>query len=288
MARRLPMTPKEKKKLRIDIICYIILLIPLAFISLPFLLTIANSLRPGDQLYIDQSLIPKNPTLENYVYVIQEFNFFHYLKNSCIISACSTFCSVMVGCITGYAISRFKGKFFSVFKVFTYAIQMIPLGLVFLPMYIVIQALGLYDTYGSVILLYTSSNLCLTIWIMKGFFDSIPIELEEAAFVDGCGHYRSYFRIVFPLAGPGIACCCILTFMGTYNELAMASIFLKSESIQPITLGLQKFCQQFTNADTWGFIFAGAVLTTLPAVLVVFFAQKYIIAGLSGAGSLKG
>lgn len=279
---------RQRKKRRLDAICYVLLIIPLIIISAPLLTCLASSLKDGRLIFVDKGLIPKEPTLENYRYVLFNFDFMNYFKNSIIISSLSTVCCVLVGCLTGYSISRFSGKGFSIFKLMTYVLQMIPIGLVFLPMYIVINKLGLYNTYGSVILLYTGQNLCLTIWIMKGFFDTIPYEIEESAYMDGCGSYRSFLRIVMPLAGPGIACCSILTFMNTYNELALATLFLKDKSIQPLTLGLQTFVQQFTNATTWGYIFAGAVLTTIPAVLVVFFAQKYIIAGLSGAGSLKG
>jgi len=285
---RLPLSPAKKKQRFFNILCYFLLIIPLSLISLPLITTVASSFKPGADIFVDKGLFPKNPTFENYVHIIKNFNFFGYFKNSVIISAVATFGCVMIGSLAGYSISRFRGGAFTVFKLMTYVLQMIPMGLVFLPMYIVIQNLGLYDTQGSVMFLYIGLNLCLNIWIMKGFFDTIPYEIEESAFMDGCGQYRSFMKIVMPLAGPGIACCSILTFMNTYNEMALASIFLKSPEIQPITLGMQQFSQQFTAASSWGYIYAGAVLTTLPAVLVVFLAQKYIIAGLSGAGSLKG
>jgi ABC-type glycerol-3-phosphate transport system permease component len=282
------MSPMRKKKLFINILCYFLLIVPLAFFSLPLLTALASSFKPGEEIFVDKGLIPKNPTLDNYYHIIKNFNFFGYFKNSVIISATATFGCVMIGSLAGYSISRFRGGAFNVFKLMTYVLQMIPMGLVFLPMYIVVRTLGLYDTQASVMFLYIGLNLCLNIWIMKGFFDTIPYEIEESAFMDGCGQYRSFLKIVLPLAGPGIACCSILTFMSTYNEMALASIFLKNPDIQPITLGMQQFSQQFTAASSWGYIYAGAVLTTLPAVIVVFLAQKYIIAGLSGAGSLKG
>jgi len=285
---KLPLSPAKKRQRRINILCYFLVIIPLVFISLPLVTTLSSSFKYGVDMFVDKGLIPKNPTVENYQYIVFNYDFFGYFKNSLIISGIATFGCVMIGSLAGYGISRFRGGAFSLFKLMTYVLQMIPMGLVIVPMYIVIRSLGLYDTQLSVMVLYIGLNLCLCIWIMKGFFDTIPYDIEESAFMDGCGQYRSFLRIVMPLAGPGIACCSILTFMGTYNELALASLFLKNTAIQPITLGMQNFAQQFTNAETWGYIYAGSVLTTLPAVLVVFFAQKYIIAGLSGAGSLKG
>ncbi len=145
---------RQRKKRRLDFICYILLTVPLFAISTPLLACLASSLKDGKLIFIDKGLIPQHPTLENYKYVLFNSDFLNYFRNSMILSSFSTVCCVLIGCLTGYAISRFRGKGFNLFKLMTYVLQMIQIGLVFLPMYIVINKLGLYNTYGSVILLY--------------------------------------------------------------------------------------------------------------------------------------
>jgi len=261
----------------------------LAFIALianfPVLTVILNSLRSTNEIMASSSIIPTHLTLGNYVTIVVQSNFLIFFRNSLIVALSGTFVSIIVAGLAGYAMSRFHSKFLRVYGSSLLALQMFPAILVLIPLFVLFRIAGLVDTYWSVILLYITGNLPFAIWMYRGFFDSIPKELEESSWIDGCSRLQSFMKIALPLSGPGVAAVGIFSFLFSWNEYLIAMIFLRNNARMTIPVGLQLFMQQYQT--DWGSLFAAATLAMLPPLLFSFFAQKYMVYG-AVSGAVKG
>lgn len=233
----------------------------------------------------DFSLFPLKPTLSSIQKVLFTTSFPTYLLNSAKIAVVVVlFCIVFSAC-AGYAISRCRGRFFSGYVGFLLVLQMFPLVLIMIPLFWIFKSVGLVDTQLSVMICYIAINLPFSTWMLKGFFDTISIEIEEAAFIDGMSPFQSFVRIVLPLSLPGIATVSIFTFNNCWNEYMLASVFLRTNEIQTLTIGLQMF--QTQNSVDWSSMMSAATIGMIPSVVFLIFMQKYIVQGLT-AGAVKG
>ena len=263
-----------------------LLLAFLAFlVNIPNISMIGTALKPFGGYMSDTSLFPLKPDLSMINKVLFSTSFGQYLWNSVIIAlAVVAFCGVFASC-AGYALSRCRGKVFSGYIVFLLILQMFPLVLVLIPLFWIFKTLGLVDNQLSVAISYIAINLPFATWMLKGFFDSISIEIEEAAFIDGMGPAQSFLKIMLPLSLPGIATVAIFTFNNCWNEYMLASVFLRSNELQTMTIGLQMFQVQ-NNAD-WSTMMAASTIALIPSIIFLVFMQKYIVQGLT-AGAVKG
>lgn len=263
-----------------------LLLAFLAFlVNIPNISMIGTALKPFGGYMSDTSLFPLKPDLFMINKVLFSTSFGQYLWNSVIIAlAVVAFCVVFASC-AGYALSRCRGKMFSGYIVFLLILQMFPLVLVLIPLFWIFKTLGLVDNQLSVAISYIAINLPFATWMLKGFFDSISIEIEEAAFIDGMGSAQSFLKIMLPLSLPGIATVAIFTFNNCWNEYMLASVFLRSNELQTMTIGLQMFQVQ-NNAD-WSTMMAASTIALIPSIIFLVFMQKYIVQGLT-AGAVKG
>ena len=273
---------KKKEK---NILTYIILVIILVIVCLPLVSMIGTSFKTEQEALRNKSLWPENPTLDNYSYVINKTPFIGNIVNSLIISLSVTLACIVAAAFAGYAISRFKGRIFGVYKIILYLLQMVPMVLLLIPLFLIMRTVNLYDTLFSLIISYTAINLPICIWMLKGFFDTIPYTIEESALIDGCGRFKTFISIIIPVSVPGITSVGILSFVYAWNEYMLASIFVRSTEIQTLTVGLSQFSMQ--NTIIWSNLTAATTLGTLPAILFIIFAQKYIVSGLV-AGAVKG
>ena len=263
-----------------------LLLAFLAFlVNIPNISMIGTALKPFGGYMSDTSLFPLKPDLSMINKVLFSTSFGQYLWNSVIIAlAVVAFCVVFASC-AAYALSRCRGKVFSGYIVFLLILQMFPLVLVLIPLFWIFKTLGLVDNQLSVAISYIAINLPFATWMLKGFFDSISIEIEEAAFIDGMGPAQSFLKIMLPLSLPGIATVAIFTFNNCWNEYMLASVFLRSNELQTMTIGLQMFQVQ-NNAD-WSTMMAASTIALIPSIIFLVFMQKYIVQGLT-AGAVKG
>lgn len=263
-----------------------LLLAFLAFlVNIPNISMIGTALKPFGGYMSDTSLFPLKPDFSMIHKVLFSTSFGQYLWNSVIIAlAVVAFCVVFASC-AGYALSRCRGKIFSGYIVFLLILQMFPLVLVLIPLFWIFKTLGLVDNQLSVAISYIAINLPFATWMLKGFFDSISIEIEEAAFIDGMGPAQSFLKIMLPLSLPGIATVAIFTFNNCWNEYMLASVFLRSNELQTMTIGLQMFQVQ-NNAD-WSTMMAASTIALIPSIIFLVFMQKYIVQGLT-AGAVKG
>jgi multiple sugar transport system permease protein len=277
---------KRKNRERINhSIVYAVLIVTGFLINLPIISMMGTALKEPSQALMDTNLLTWPPNFRNFSDIFSHTTFGRSIFNSAFVSVTVTVLCMFIASLAGYAISRFKGRVFSWYLTLLLVLQMFPGVLLLIPLFVIFKGLGLINTLFSVILSYLTLNLPFSIWMLKGFFDTIPTELDEAATIDGCGPFSTYYRIILPISLPGLSSVAIFTFLNSWNEYLLASIFLRKESIRTITVGLQQFVQQFSSQ--WGQLMSASTLATIPTLIFLIVAQKYLIEGLT-AGSVKG
>lgn len=278
------MTFRGKKKRITDVVIYICLTVFAVFYSLPFISMIGTSLKGDSEALSNSALFPKHLVWDSFKKVL-EGRFILTTVNSMKISLCVAFLCVILACLSGYALSRCKGKIFALYGSGVMVLQMFPMMLMLIPLFLIYKNLHLIDTHLSLILSYTCLNLPFSVWLMKGFFDTVPYELEESAYIDGCGKFDTLARIVIPISLPGIATAGIFTFLNVWNEYTFSNTFVKNPELVTLTVGLQDYLSQ--NSNSWGQMMAASTIGIIPSVLFLLFAQKYLIQGMT-AGAVKG
>jgi ABC-type glycerol-3-phosphate transport system permease component len=278
---------KSKERIQ-SVIKHVFLLCMVYMVSLPFVSMIGTALKRPDISISSSSLFPRSLdefSLDSFITVFTRTGFGRNIVNSVVVTVSVVITCILVTTCAGFAISRFRGRYFRGYSVLLLILQMFPMMLLLMPLYLIFRRLGLINTLGSVILSYITGNLAFSIWMLKGFFDTIPIELEQAAMVDGCTRFQAFRWVIIPLALPGVATVAIFTFINAWNEYTLASIFLRNDRILTMTVGLQRFVQQVRS--DWALLMAASAVATLPTLLFLLFAQKYLIEGMT-AGAVKG
>ncbi|MDW7681422.1 MAG: ABC transporter permease subunit [bacterium] len=265
---------------------YIVLTVFTLFAIYPILRVFTISLRPGDRLLSKSlAIIPENATLETYIKLFTQEPFLQWMMNSLIISACVMLVGVGLAATAGYAFSRYKfrGRETSMFALIT--TQMFPLTMLLLPLFIMLIKLKLYDSYIGLIIAYSATALPFTTWQMKGYYDSIPYSLEEAASIDGCSQFATFWRIVLPLAAPALVITALFSFMTAWSEYLVAAVLIQDQNLFTLPLGLKTF--QSAMETSWGLYSAGAIMVSLPVVVLFLVLSRWLISGLT-LGSVKG
>lgn len=278
---------RRKKNLISNIVRFIVLAFYFLLVALPIYWMVITSFKTSKEIVNAQHITywPEIPTLGNYVALFNTMNYGSYLKNSLIVSILVAVVVTILSIYGGYALARFKFKGKNVILVFFLITQMIPAILVMIPMYVVFSKLHLVDTLTALFIFYAVTNLPFCVITMRSFFERIPYALEEAAFVDGCSRSKTLWKIVLPVMFPGIVADFVFAFIGSWNELIAAIIFLNSQNKWTIPVGLKSLIGKY-NVD-WGTMMAGGVLALIPTAIMFIFVQKYIVEGLT-AGAVKG
>ena len=251
----------------------------------PVLNVISISLRPGNRLRsTDLSIIPENWTFDSYVNLFTEQPFLLWLGNSLFVSLAVTLTGVVLAAIGGYALSRFRfvGRNASMLAILT--TQMFPATMLLLPLYLMIAKLHLVNTFLGLLFFYTATALPFCLWQMKGFYDTIPVSLEEAARMDGCSQWATFWRVALPLAVPGLVITALFSFMTAWSEYIVAAQVLQERDIYTLPLGLKSFQQ--TMSTQWGLYAAASILVSIPVVIVFMLLSKYLVSGLT-IGAVK-
>lgn len=229
---------------------------------------------------------PNTVSVDNFTDVVTEQPFGRWLLNSAIIALLTTALGVAMACSAAYAFSRFQFAGRDAGLMSFLVSQMFPGTLMMIPLYIIIvKWLGLGSTWGGLVLIYTMTAIPFCVWMLKGYFDTIPRELEESAMIDGASPATVFFRIVLPLAKPAIAVTALFSFMTAWNEFIQAATFMDKESMYTAPVGLRFFVGGFQQQ--WGYFAAGAIITAIPIVVLFMFLQRFLISGLT-AGAVKG
>ncbi|NGM83469.1 carbohydrate ABC transporter permease [Paenibacillus sp. 7124] len=241
----------------------------------PYLYLLFSSFKtPSEVISSNPAFFPSRYTLDNYLAMFRQLSIATYFGNSFITAAFGTLLSVFLGAMASYGLTRFSSKIGNLFLVFTLGVRMIPLISVAIPLYRIIGEIGLMDTKLALILIYTSINIPFVIWMMLGFFDSLPKELDESARVDGCGMLGAFIRIILPISLPGLATTGIFSFMLSWNDFLFGLLFT-STSAKTVPVGISEFLTAY-NLDL-GPMTAAATLFSLPVMLLSFFMQNYIV-----------
>jgi len=229
---------------------------------------------------------PKTVSLKNFVDVLIDEPFGRWLLNSVIVAAATTVLGVFLACTAAYAFSRFRFPGRRSGMMMFLVSQMFPGTLMMVPLFIIIvKWLHLGNTYTGLVLVYSVTSIPFCVWMLKGYFDTIPIEIEESAIMDDATPAMIFFRIILPLAKPAVAVTALFSFMTGWNEFILASIFMEEEVAYTAPVGLRFFVGGFTAQ--WGYFAAGSIIISLPVVALFYYLQKYLISGLT-AGGVKG
>ncbi len=228
---------------------------------------------------------PEHVSIKNFTDVWTEQPFGRWLLNSVIVSLMTTVLGVFLACTAAYAFSRFRFAGRDTGMLMFLVSQMFPGTLMLIPLFIIIvKWLNLGNTFWGLVIVYSVTAIPFCVWMLKGYFDTIPYDIEESAIIDGASRRTIFLRIILPLAKPAIAITALFSFMTAWNEFILASVFMETEANYTAPVGLRFFVGGFSSQ--WGFFAAGSVIVSLPVVVLFLYLQKYLVSGLT-AGSVK-
>lgn len=265
---------------------YFVLVIASLIAIFPVFWIFSTSLKPAAEVLSPElTILPKTMTLDNYSQVLQGGLFWQWMLNSVLIALLTTVIGIILAATTAYAVSRFDfwGKKTVLFS-FLVA-QMFPGAILIVPLYNLMKDLGLLNTFTGLIIAYSTLSLPFCVWMLKGFFDAIPISLEEAALIDGMSAFGTFLKIIIPLSLPGLAVTGFFSFITAWNEFMFALTFMTGENHYTLPVGLRTYVFEFNTA--WHLMAAGAIIVTIPVLVVFLVAQRFLISGLT-AGGVKG
>ena len=267
----------------------ILTIIVCAFALFPFIWMLSTSFKTNSEIYTAApTFVPKEPTAAGYVNMFtmetSTFNFKQWAANSVFVAFLTTVFSMVIAVLGGYGISRYRFRGRGALSYVVLTTQVLPGSLLMIPLYIIMGNFNLLDTKTGLMLAYVTFTVPFCTWMMKGFFDSIPISLEEAAKVDGAGTFRCFATVVLPLTVPGLVSTGLFAFINGWNEYLFASSFMQSYGNWTLPVGIASFKGQY--ATDWGTLMAGSVLITIPVVILFLGLQKHLVGGMT-AGAVK-
>ncbi len=267
-------------------VSYAFLLALLLIVVFPFFWMTVTSLKSEEQMRSLVSMFwPRPFVLDNYRQLLSKTDFAAWFGNSVFVAVSSTLLATAIGTVGAYSLARLKflGRgFMASATLITY---LVPPSILFIPLYAQIRTLGLADSLTGLIAAYPSFTVPFVTWLLMGYFESIPEELEEAAMIDGATRFGAFWRVVLPLSAPGVLAAGLYAFTQAWNEFLYALVFITDVKLRTLPVGLSTFITG--DVYGWGYLMAGAVLTTLPVIAAYIYLQKYMVEGLT-AGSVKG
>ncbi|MFK0153777.1 sugar ABC transporter permease [Streptomyces sp. NPDC090499] len=243
------------------------------------------SLGPDKDDYLHPSGIWHKMTLDNYSFVLQHTGFWDWFRTTMIVVGGTTIIGLILASTTGYAVSRMRFPGYRKFMWLLLVTQMFPIAVLIVPMYQIMSRLGLIDSYLGLILVYCTTVVPYTAWLLKGYFDTIPFEIDEAGRVDGLSPFGTFGRLILPLAKPGLAVAAFYNFLTAFGEVAFASTFMLSDDKYTFAVGLQSFISEHDAQRN--LMTATAVLIAIPVAVFFYLVQKNLVTGLT-AGGTKG
>jgi multiple sugar transport system permease protein len=265
---------------------YTVLTVSTLIVLFPIWVAVTTALKPMDEVMVfPPSFFPRNPTLSNIQRILNMKRFVRYLFNSFFVSAVTTLLSMVLATLGGYALSRFAFPGRRIFSQLILFVYMFPGVLLVIPLFLMLYSIGLVDTYASLILSFTTFSLPFCVWMLKGFFDSLPPELEDAGMVDGCSRLGVLRRIILPLSAPGLAAVAAFAFLLAWSEYLFSITFINSDAKRTLAAGMQTLVGQY-SVD-YGLLMAAAVVSIVPLMIFFLLLQKYIVEGMT-AGAVKG
>jgi len=260
------------------LITYFAALLIVLFVITPLIWTLLSSLKPSNEiLKYPPTFIPKKIVFDQYINLIKSTNFLQYFFNSLIVGIISTFLTLLIATPAAYSLTRFNYRGRNVITGLLLFSYMVPLLLLGLPLSVIMSNLNLINTRLSLVLAYVAFSLPFSMWMLRAFFFSVPKSLEEAAMVDGASHLQALTKIILPLAKPGLISSGIFVFILVWNEYTLALLFISSESLKTLPIGIAAFMGM--TAYQWGNILSSIVLMNIPVIIIFMFVQKALVRG---------
>ncbi len=252
----------------------------------PFVYLVSTSFK-GNAYVLTPEFIPDQPTLDNYAQVLGAEGFGRYFLNSVVVAVSSTAISVLLSSMMAYAFARFSfpGKEW-IFRILLIGL-MIPAVMLVIPQFILARDLQLLDSLPGLVVFYVAGSLSLNTFLLRGFMETIPAELDQAMQVDGANAWSRYWRLAMPLAKPGLATATIFSFLGNWDEFAWALTIINTPENQTLPIAIRLFAGSGNNAVQWGLVFAASMVAVIPVIVVFLIFQRYFVAGLT-SGAIKG
>ena len=271
-----------------NVMLCILSVLVLCILLFPLFWTLNTSLKTEQEIFQNPpTFYPHVLNTQSYAAQVEtgDFNMFRSFANSFLISVGSMLIAVVLAVPASYAIARYRYKGRKLMLLFFLVTQMLPVSVLLTPMFIMFRNMHLYNTWGAPILADATIGIPFSVLILKNYFASIPRDLEEAAYIDGCRRFSAFLRILVPVAKPGVAVCAIFSFLYAWGDLAYGMTFILEQPMRPITAGIFNFMGQY--GTKWSYLSAFAVVSMIPVAIIFIFMQKYIITGMT-AGAVKG
>lgn len=279
------MISSKKKKITIKILCAIATGLILIFVLLPLLWVLSTSLKSrGETFMTPVSFIPREPTLENYSAIWRERNFVTYFANSIVVAFFTTLLCLIVANLAAFGFSRYKMRFGDSLLMFILVSQMIPSVLFVIPYFIMMGQMGLINTKIALIIAHTSFALPFCTWMLRGYYDSIPLSIDEAGRIDGCTRLQVLTKIVFPLSIPGNMATLIFVFMQSWNEYLFSMSLVTVDRMYTVPVGIAMFMGEYQTA--WNELMAASLAASIPTIIIYLLVDKHLIGGLT-AGAVR-
>jgi multiple sugar transport system permease protein len=280
-----PSPPRKRRRpAKFSVASYAVVGLFLVWVLVPILVVTVNSFKHPDAIFTSTPHVTFSPTLANYRKVFANSEFMQFLVNSTIVAAGSTALSLAIGVPGAYALARLPvpgREWWARLILFT---RMVPAVALVVPIFVIFEKASLLGTYWALIAAHTTFNLPIVIWMMRSFFEDLPIELEEAALVDGCGQFGAFRRIALPLSSPGVAATAVLCLLFSWNEFLFALV-LSGQKTETVPIGVSSFIG--TVSVDWGGSSAAAVIALIPIFFLGLGAQRFLVRGLT-FGAVKG
>lgn len=274
-----------KKKISFKILLYTLVALTCAFFFFPVFYLYMESLKPNIELFSSElSILPKNFSFEHYIEVFILTNFFTYLKNSLLVTILTVVLTNIIAIFSSYAISRFRFFCRDILRNSILFAYMMPGIVLAIPLYLVFNQTPLFNTIFSLVIAYLAFTLPFSVWFLTAYFDSLPIEIEEAALIDGASRTTIVLRIVLPIALPGIVASSVYNFIVAWNDFTFANVLVTLDSVKTLPVGMSLFMEQ--TQVNWGALFATSSLASIPSIIFLLVSQQGLIKGLS-AGAVK-
>jgi arabinogalactan oligomer/maltooligosaccharide transport system permease protein len=268
------------------VLTYVLLICITGVTIYPIVQIFGISLRPADQLYSTSlRIIPENASFDAYRKVLFEKDFFTWLRNSAVVALVVSILGVSLASTAGYAFSRFRFKGKKAGLVAILLTQMFPATMLLLPLYVLMKNLGLVDTLLGIIIAYTATALPFCIWTMKGYYETIPRDLEEAAVIDGTTPFGAFLRVTLPLSAPALVITALFSFMAGWSEFIVARVIINRQALYTLPLGLESLSSTFQTE--WANYAAGSIIVCIPVVVLFLLLSRFLISGLT-LGGVKG
>jgi len=267
-------------------VAYVVSLLLVVFIGFPLLWMLVSSFKPAEQLFVSPPrLLPSTLTLDWYRNVMLQSDAPTYFRNSLVIGAATTAICLSIGTLAAYGVTRFEFPGKRVFLIGALLSYVFPAIVLFVPIYMIINSLGLIDALAGVVIAHTILTFPFALWMLRSFFIAIPREIDEAAWVDGASYFLTFVAIILPLALPGVFSVGVFVFVLSWNEYLFAGVLITSGSLKTIPVGISEFITSFDVR--WGEIMAMGALATMPVIALFLSVQRFFLRGVI-AGAIKG